>query len=55
MTDVFIIIFFGVALLVGIYFTFVLLKNEMAGRPRPKPDAFDFGFGPTQPDPKARH
>lgn len=54
MTDVFIIIFFGIALAIGIYFTLLLLWNEMAGRPR-KPDLDDFGFGPHPSEPKARH
>ena len=56
MTDVLIMIFFGVALLIGIYFTWILLRNEVEGRPRSKPDTYDFGFGPQQqPDPKTRH
>lgn len=45
MTEVFIVIFFGFALMVGIYFTWVLLRNEMAGRPKPGPDPYDYGFG----------
>ena len=32
MTNIFIMIFFGVALVIGIYFTWILLRNEMAGR-----------------------
>jgi hypothetical protein len=55
MTNIFIMIFFGVALVIGIYFTWLLLRNEMAGRPKPPPDPYDFGFGPPQPDPKSRH
>ena len=51
---IFLTAFFGVALVIGIYFTWVLLRNEMAGRPKPKPDTYDFGFGPTPPDPKPR-
>lgn len=55
MTNIFIMIFFGVALVIGIYFTWILLRNEMAGRPRAPPDSYDFGFGPPQPDQKTRH
>ncbi|HZD77091.1 MAG TPA: hypothetical protein VE218_08805 [Acidobacteriaceae bacterium] len=54
MTNIFILIFFGIALVIGIYFTWILLRNEMAGRPKPPPDPYDFGFGPSQPDHKAR-
>jgi hypothetical protein len=53
MTNIFIMIFFGVALVIGIYFTWILLRNEMAGRPK-RPDTYDFGFGPPQPDHKIR-
>ena len=35
MTNIFIMIFFGVALVIGVYFTWILLRNEMAGRPKP--------------------
>ncbi len=45
MTDWLIVIFFGVALLIGIYFTWVLLRAEMAGPPKAPPDADDYGFG----------
>jgi hypothetical protein len=55
MTNIFIMIFFGVALVIGVYFTWILLCNEMAGRPKPPPDSYDFGFGPPQPDPKTRN
>jgi hypothetical protein len=55
MTNIFIMIFFGVALVIGLYFTWVLLRNEMAGHPKPPPDAYDFGFGPPHPDQKTRH
>jgi hypothetical protein len=54
MTNIFIMIFFGVALVIGVYFTWILLRNEMAGRPK-RPDTYDFGFGPPQPDHKTRH
>jgi hypothetical protein len=54
MTNIFIMIFFGIALVIGVYFTWVLLRNEMAGRPKPPADPYDFGFGPSQPDPKPR-
>jgi hypothetical protein len=50
-TDILIGIFFGAALVVGVYFTWVLLRKEMAGRPK-TPDTYDFGFGPPQPDHK---
>ena len=50
MTSALIIIFFGVALLIGVWFTLLLLQKEMAGKPRPQPDEYDYGFGP-----KARH
>lgn len=53
-TDTMIAIFFGVALVIGVYFTWVLLRSEMAGRPKP-PDTYDFGFGPSHPDHKPRH
>ncbi|MDQ1453258.1 MAG: hypothetical protein QOK38_3124 [Acidobacteriaceae bacterium] len=49
-----ILIFFGVALVIGIYFSWVLLRNEMIGRPKLPPDTYDFGFGPPQPDHKTR-
>jgi hypothetical protein len=52
MTNIFIMIFFGIALVIGVYFTWILLRNEMAGRPKPPPDTYDFGFGPPQPDHK---
>lgn len=55
MTNIFIMIFFGIALVIGIYFTWVLLRNEMAGRPKCPPDPSDFGFGPAHPEPKSRH
>jgi len=57
MTNIFIMIFFGVALVIGVYFTWLLLRNEMAGRPKPPPDTYDFGFGfgPPQPDHKTRN
>jgi hypothetical protein len=54
MTNIFIMIFFGVALVIGIYFTWILLRNEMAGSPK-RPDTYDFGFGPPRSDPKTRH
>lgn len=54
MTNIFIMIFFGVALVIGVYFTWVLLRKEMAGRPKLPPDTYDFGFGPPQSDPKSR-
>ena len=39
MTDIYIImIFFGVALIIGIYFSWMLLRNEMAGRPKRGPN-----------------
>lgn len=52
MTNIFIMIFFGIALVIGVYFGWVLLRNEMIGRPKPPPDTYDFGFGPSQPDHK---
>ena len=55
MTNIFIMIFFGVALIVGVYFTWVLLANEMAGPPKSPPDPYDFGFGPVHHHPKSRH
>jgi hypothetical protein len=51
-TDLFIMIFFGIALVIGLYFMWVLLRNEMRGRPKPPPDTYDFGFGPPNPDHK---
>ncbi len=54
MTDVFIIIFFGVALLIGIWYTLLLLQNEMAGRKRVQSEEYDFGFGPAERDAKPR-
>ena len=36
MTDWLIFIFFGVALLIGIYFTWILLRIEMRGKPAPR-------------------
>ncbi|HEY2001059.1 MAG TPA: hypothetical protein VGG80_02015 [Acidobacteriaceae bacterium] len=50
--NIFIMIFFGIALIIGVYFGWVLLRNEMIGRPKPPPDPYDFGFGPSQPDHK---
>ncbi|MCU1312287.1 MAG: hypothetical protein JWM54_44 [Acidobacteriaceae bacterium] len=45
MTGVFIVLFFGIAFVIGIYFLWVLLRKEMEGRPKPPPDTYDFGFG----------
>ena len=50
-TDILIGIFFGAALDVGVYFTWVLLRKEMAGRPK-TPDTYDLGFGSPHPDHK---
>ena len=52
--NVFLLIFFGAAIVIGFWFTWVLLRNEMRGRPKP-PDSYDFGFGPPHPDGKRRH
>ena len=46
MTDWLIVIFFGVALIVGIYFTWVLLRIEMRGKPAPPDPGDDYGFAP---------
>ncbi len=46
MTNWLIIAFFGVALVIGIYFTWILLRTEMNGTPRRPPTDDDFGFGP---------
>lgn len=54
-TDLMILIFFGIALVIGVYFMWVLLRNEMRGRPKPPPDTYDFGFGPPNPDHKPNH
>jgi hypothetical protein len=54
MTNIVIMIFFGIALVISLYFTWVLLRKEMAGRPKLPPDTYDFGFGPPQPGPKTR-
>jgi hypothetical protein len=54
MTDLFILIFFGIALVIGTYFAWILLRKEMLGRPKLPPDSYDFGFGPSQPGPKSR-
>jgi hypothetical protein len=54
LTDIYIMIFFGVALIIGIYFTWILLRNEMAGRPKPGLDLYDFGFGTSPPRPPNR-
>lgn len=45
MTNVFLVMFFGTALVIGIYWTWVLLRTEMAGPPKAAPDTYDFGFG----------
>jgi hypothetical protein len=45
MTGILIVVFFGIALIIGIYFLWVLLRREMEGRPKPPPDPYDFGFG----------
>ncbi len=53
MTDVFIIIFIiAFALSVMISFVLLLLRREIAGRPRFKADEYDFGFARAQPDSK---
>lgn len=52
-TNLLILIFFGVAIVIGVYFMWVLLRNEMRGRPKP-PDSYDFGFGPPHPNGKPR-
>ncbi len=49
MTDWLIILFFGIALVIGIYFTWVLLRVEMRGKPRPPDPDDDFGFAPHPP------
>jgi hypothetical protein len=49
MTGVLIVVFFGIALVIGIYFLWVLLRKEMEGRPKPPPDTYDFGFGTGKP------
>lgn len=54
-TNLMILIFFGIALVIGVYFMWVLLRNEMHGRPKPPPDTYDFGFGPPNPDHKTNH
>jgi hypothetical protein len=54
-TDLLIVIFFGIALVIGIYFMWVLLRNEMRGRSKPPRDNYDFGFGPPNPDHKTNH
>ena len=36
--DVMIMIFFGIAPIVSIYFSWILLRNEMASRPKRGPD-----------------
>jgi hypothetical protein len=46
MTNWLIVIFFGAALAVGIYFTWVLLRIEMRGKPLPPDPGDDFGFAP---------
>ncbi len=46
MTNWLIILFFGSALIIGIYFTWILLKAEMDGKPKPPPVDDDFGFAP---------
>jgi hypothetical protein len=53
--NLFLLIFFGVAIVVGVWFGWVLLRNEMRGRPKPPPDPYDFGFGPPHPDGKSNH
>ena len=55
LTDSYIITSFGVALIISIYFTWILLRNEMAGRPKPGADLYDFGFGTSHPAHKERH
>ena len=54
MANIFILIFFGVALVIGLYFAWILLRKEMAGRPKLPPDTYDFGFGPPHPGRKTR-
>lgn len=54
-TNLLIMVFFGIALVIGLYFMWVLLRNEMRGRPKPPPDTYDFGFGPPNPDHKTNH
>ena len=49
-TDILIGIFFGTALVIGIYFTWVLLRKEMAGRQKIR-DNFVYGYG----DPRDVH
>ncbi len=51
-TNLLIMIFFGIALVIGVYFMWVLLRNEMRGRPKPPPDTYDYGFGPPSADHK---
>ena len=46
MTNWLIILFFGFALAIGIYFTCILLRVEMYGKPKPPPVGDDFGFAP---------
>jgi hypothetical protein len=56
MTNWLIFIFFGVALLIGIYFTWILLRIEMRGKPKPPDPGDDFGFAPRTPSkPHPRH
>jgi hypothetical protein len=55
MTNIYIMIFFGIALVIGTYFAWVLLRREMKGRPKLPPDPYDFGFGPPPPGPKSRN
>jgi hypothetical protein len=55
MTGWFLAIFFGVALVIGVYFTWVLLRAEMEGKPKAPPIGDDFGFAPipeTPPRPR---
>jgi hypothetical protein len=55
MTGVFIVIFFGIALVIGIYFLWVLLRKEMEGKPKAPPDTYDFGFGTGSKPPQQPH
>jgi len=46
-TKLLLLIFFGVALVIGVYFTWILLRKEMDGKPEEPEDPYDYGFGPA--------
>jgi hypothetical protein len=54
MNACFLAIFFGSALVIGIYFVWVLFRAEMDGKPKAPPVDDDFGFAPAPTPPTRR-